>query len=298
MASVRRIGVAAVAMALLAGACSSGTSPSPQPAQRVVLIGTVYAAASSRVIQDVRVQIVDGANAGRETLTNGAGHYEFADLMPGTMTLQFSSSGYLDLRRTELIRADTTLEVRLDRGPEPGVVLSGVVTTRWGAPIDDVGVEAVHDGRMFGGGTTNRSGAYSIPTLPVQDYIVRAIKFGYRTPQLPITLTANATLDIALDRVRIEVAGVVEEAPPCSGVIAGARVEIVDGPDAGLSATSTDAGFRIEHVNWGRFTLRVSKAGYTSAEASIDSQPPGSGNPPAPIRVQVNVPLKRTTTGC
>ena len=92
MASVRRIGVAAVAMAL-AGACSSGTSPSPQPAQRVVLIGTVYAAASSRVIQDVRVQIVDGANAGRETLTNGAGHYEFADLMPGTMTLQFSSSG-------------------------------------------------------------------------------------------------------------------------------------------------------------------------------------------------------------
>ncbi len=299
MASARRVLLVVLAAgALVHAACSSDTGPSLQPAQRVLLAGTVYAAASQRVIQDVRVQIVDGANAGRETFTDGAGRYQFSNLMAGAMTLQFSSSGYLDLRRTENIHADTTLEVRLDRGPEPGFVLSGSVTTLWGEPIDDVGVEAVHGGRVAGGGTTNRSGVYSIPTLPAQDYIVRAIKFGYRTPQLPLSLNANATLDIALDRVRIEINGAVEEAPPCSGVVTGARVEIVDGPDAGMTSTSTDGKYRLENINWGRFRLRASSAGYTPAEVSVNALPPGSGNPPAPIQVQVHVPLKRATSGC
>ncbi len=296
MALVRHIGPLAVALACLMVACSSGTTPSPQPAQRVTLSGTVYAAASQRTIQDVRIQIVDGPNSGRESLTNGAGRYEFSNLIAGMMTLRFSSSGYLDLRRTETIQSDTTLEVRLDRGPEPGFVLSGVVTTQWGEPIDDVGVEAVRDGRVFGGGTTNRSGVYSIPTLPAQDYTVRAIKFGYRTPQVPLTLSANATLNIALDRVRIEVSGVVEEVAPCSGVVTDARVEIVDGPDAGMSFTSTGTGYRFENVNWGTFKILTSRSGYETAEVSVNSQPPGSGNPPAPVRVQVNLPLRRV--GC
>jgi hypothetical protein len=264
----------------------------------VTLAGTVYAAASQRSIQDVRVQIVDGPNIGRESVTNGAGHYEFANLVAGTVTLRFSSSGYLDLQRTENIQSDTTLEVRLDRGPEPGFVLSGVVTTQWGAPIDDVGVEAVHDGRVFGGGTTNRSGVYSIPTLPAQDYTVRAIKWGYRTPQLPLALSANATLNIALDRVRIEVGGSVDEAQPCIGVITGARVEIIDGPDAGVSFTSTSAGYRLENVNWGTLRLRASRSGYETAEATVEAPPPGSGNPPAPARVQVYFHLRRVAPGC
>jgi hypothetical protein len=288
----------AILAALAVTSCSSGSEPSPQPAQRVMLSGAVYAAVSQRAIQDARVQIVDGPNMGRETLTNGAGHYEFANLSAGTMTLQFSSSGYLDVRRTETISADTTLEIRLERGPEPGFVLSGTVSTLWGEPIDDVGVEAVHDGRVAGGGTTNRSGAYSIPTLPGQDYTVRAIKWGYRTPQLPLSLSANATLDIALDRVRIEISGRVEEAPPCIGPIGGARVEIVDGPDAGKASTSSDAGFRLESINWGTFRLRASRTGYTPAESAINAPAPGSGNPPAPASVQVSLRLTRTTSGC
>lgn len=264
----------------------------------MTLTGTVYAAASMRTIQDVRVQIVDGPNMGRETLTNGAGRYEFADLAAGMTTLRFSSSGYLDLQRTENIQSDTTLEVRLDRGPEPGFVLSGVVTTQWGEPLDDVGVEAVHDGRVFGGGTTNRSGVYSIPTLPAQDYIVRAIKWGYRTPQLPLVLSANATLNIALDRVRIEVSGFVDEVQPCVGAITGARIEIVDGPDAGVSSTSTSSGYRLENINWGTFRMRASRSGYETVETTVDAQPPGSGNPPAPGKVSVHFRLKRLSAGC
>lgn len=235
-----------------------------------------------------------GVNIGRETLTDGAGVFTLSELEPGAMTLMFTSSGYVDLQRSETIRADTTLDVRLDRGPEPGFVLSGHVTTLWGEAIGDVGVEAVHDGRVFGGGTTDRNGVYSIPTLPAQDYVVRAIKFGYVTPQLPTTLAGNTTLDIRLDRVRVAITGLIDEAAPCIGAISGARVEIVDGPDAGRATTSGSSGYVLQNINWGTFTLRASKEGYTAMNVSLTVQPPGSGNPPAPQTVQQNFRLANT----
>jgi large repetitive protein len=280
----------------VASGCSSG--PTAPSSARVTLIGTVYADASGRTIQDVRVAVVDGVNAGRATMTNGAGAYTLTDLLPGTMTLLFTSSGYLDLRRTETIQRDTTLDVRLVRGPEPGVVLSGRVTTMWGEVLGDVGVEAVHDGRVFGGGTTDRSGVYSIPTLPTQDYIVRALKFGYVTPQIPVTLVSNTTLDIRMDRVRVSIVGSVDQMMPCVGPIIDARVEIVDGPDAGAAVTASVSGYSLSNINWGTFTLRASKSGYTPVSVSMNVAAPGSGFPPAPQTVRQDFRLERTSGGC
>ena len=64
--------------------------------------------------------------------------------------------------------------------------------------------------------TSNRSGMYSIPTLLAQTYTVRVIKHGYITPQRPIVLTGNASLDFVLDRVRVVISGAVDEAPSCT----------------------------------------------------------------------------------
>src|SRR6266850_2192155 len=146
--------------------------PTPPPPSRVVLSGRVYAAASggpdhypSGSALSARVLIVEGVNAGRET-SSVYGGYKLADLEPGTMTLQFSTSGYKDLRRTVEARADATVDVGLEPGPWPGFVLSGLITTQWGEPIGDVGLEAVHDGRVLGGGSSRQSGVYRIPTLP------------------------------------------------------------------------------------------------------------------------------------
>lgn len=287
------------ALAVSFAACSrEPAAPSPQPAARVTLTGTVRAAGSLAPIQDVRVQVLEGPNAGRETMTNPAGSFTLPDLIAGTIVLQFTNPSYVDLRRTEAVLRDTTIEVTLERGPLPGFVLSGLITTQWGAPIDDVGVEAVHDGRVAGGGTSNREGRYSIPTLPAQAYVVRAIKWGYVTPQVPLTLAGNTTLDIVLSRVRVEISGTVEEAPPCVGFVDGARVEIVDGPDAGMFASSSSpSGYRLENVNWGTFRLRASKAGYATSEVTMNVDAPGSGSPPAPARLTQFFRLQRSG-GC
>jgi hypothetical protein len=242
----------------------------------VVLSGTVYAAENGLPIPRVLVQVVEGVNTGRSTVS-ADGNYQLADLEPGTFTLQFTTSEYRDLRRTEVVQADTRLNVQLEK---KGFVLSGRITTQWGEPIGDAGVEAQSDGGARGGAGGETShlgpGTYRIPTLPAADYIVRVIKWGYVTPQRPLTLTRDTTLDFVLDRVRVSLFGTVREAAPCAGAVEGARVEIVSGPDAGVGVTTTATGYQTTRIiNWGKLTLRAAKTGYVPAEVSIELLPPG-----------------------
>ena len=301
-----------LALFAIAAACSDRTveqigpstippsSPTP-PQSRVVVSGTVYAAENGLPIPNVRVQVVEGANAERSTVSTD-GHYQLTDLVPGPLTLQFTTSEYRDLLRTEVVRANTRLDVQLER---KGLTLSGVITTQWGEPIGDAGVEALRDGRVAGGGTSYLGGGtYRIPTLPPADYVVRVRKWGYVEPQRAVTMTGDTTLDFALDRVRVSLFGTVREAAPCFGAIQGAEVEIVSGPDTGVGVATTVSGYQTERIiNWGKFRLRATKAGYVPAEVSMDVLPPGSQcsiqmpNCPyhsAPSEIQQDFVLQRT----
>ena len=295
-----------LALCVSAVACSDRTPdqtgpstvpPSSTPPSSVVVSGTVSAAENGLPIPRVVVEIVQGINAGRSTFSND-GTYQLADLAPGTFTLQFTTSEYRDLQRTQAVQANTTLDVQLER---KGLTLSGRISTQWGESIGDVGVEAVHDGRIAGGGTSDRStqstGVYRIPTLPPADYAVRAIKWGYVTLQHPVTMTGDTTLDFVLDRVRVSIFGLVVEAPPCGGVIQDARVEIVTGPDVTIGASSTATGYRLTNINWGKFRLRAAKPGYMPVEMSMDVSSPGSKEGrdelPAPSNVQQDFVLHR-----
>jgi carboxypeptidase family protein len=258
----------------------SSPSPAPTPTpppSRVVLSGTVSAAANELPLPGVYVHVVEGVNAGRSTYSIDAGRYELANLEPGAFTVQFEGGEYVDVRRADEFRVDTTLNVQLEK---KGFVLSGVITTQWGEAIHDAGVEAVHDDRVYGGGTSFLGGGrYRIPTLPATDYIVSTRKWGYLDQQRPLTLGGDTTLDFVLDRVRVSMFGAVREAAPCAGAIQDARVEIVSGPDAGVSALSTATGYQLKNgvraINWGRFTIRASKTGYVPTELSIEVLPPG-----------------------
>jgi hypothetical protein len=282
----------------------------------VTLSGRVYAAADGGAghypagsTLSARVFIAEGVNAGREVSSAGGG-YRLTDLEQGTMTLHFSTSGYKDELRTVDVRADTTLDVGLEPGPWPGFVISGNITTEWGELIGDVGVEAVRDGRVYGGGARPPVGSgvsYWISTLPAGEYILRVRKGGYQDPQPMVTLDRDTRLDIVLTRVKVLLFGSVHEAPPCVGAIQDARVEMVRGPDTGFAVTTTASGYRTQRVlNWGKFTVRASKAGYVPVEVTRDVPFPGAaceiGNPEyprcsyivAPSEIEQNFVLQRT----
>ena len=108
------------------------------------------------------------------------------------------------------------------------------------------------------------------------------------------------TLDFVLDRVRVTIFGAVDESPPCVGAIQGARVEIVDGPDAGTARLTGAAGYQLNNINWGRFRLRASKAGYVPVEVTMDvlspgSSPGGGDYVVAPSRVPQDFRVQRTS---
>lgn len=265
-------------------ACSGGngpTSPTPPPAPvTLTLSGYVRESGGAAPgISGARVAVVEGVNTGHAAMTNAEGRYTLAGLSPGAFTVEFSHEAFAIVRRPVTLSSDATLDVALDRQAEPRFTLSGSVKTPWNEPIGDVGVEAYHGDRVMGGGTTTSSGAYSIPTLPPLDYVVRPRKWGYESPAIPVHLVADTRLDIVIDRGRVVVEGGVEEAPPCvARAIAGVRVEVVDGPDAGRSTVTPSGGsigFRLEDIAWGTFRLRASKPGYAASDAAMNIPPPG-----------------------
>ncbi|HEY1307957.1 MAG TPA: hypothetical protein VGF24_30600 [Vicinamibacterales bacterium] len=260
-----------------------------------------------------RVLVVDGVNAGRET----SGYlsyvgYTLTDLEPGTMTLRFTTSGYQEAVRTVDVQKDTTLDVGLEPGPWPGFAISGIITTEWGERIDTPGVEAVRDGRVYGGGSyPGPPGvSYWIPTLPAGDYVLRVVKGGYLgpQPQPTVTLTRDTTLDIVLKRTKVLLFGTVREAAPCTGAIEGVEVKVVSGPDTGIGTLSAATGYRTSKtINWGQFRVRASKTGYVPVEVALDVPYPGSScdlypTPPgcnyefAPENIEQNFVLPRTNS--
>jgi hypothetical protein len=291
--------------ALLAGALACSTAeptgpstvpeaPLSRPFSRVSLSGTATDVVDGRPVPRVRVQVVD---TDRFVFSDDAGHYTLAELEPGTVKLQFTSSEYRDLLRTEVVQANATLDVQLER---KGLILSGRIATQWGEPIGDVGIEVLRDGRVAGGGagTGGAPGTYRIATLAAGDYVVRTVKWGYVPQQRSVTLTGDATLDFVLDRTRVSISGAVREAAPCSGTVQNARVEIVSGPDGGIGTETTVNGYQLKNVNWGAFRFRASKAGYVPAEVSMDVLLPGSScfSCPfvnAPTEVQQDFVLQR-----
>jgi hypothetical protein len=139
-------------------------------------------------------------------------------------------------------------------------------------------VEAMHGGDPTIAATTDGSGSFVLRGLVPQQYVIRTTRNGYTVRNQDVTLAADAQLDILLARNLVAVVGSVTDSPPCTTGIDAARVEILDGPDAGKSALSGSGAYSIGGVSWGTFRLRASKTGFSTVEATLDV--------PAPIPVE------------
>jgi large repetitive protein len=258
-----------VLLALLASTC--GTASTAPSQTRFALSGTVRDSTASQPLAGVHVMLVEGAvTMGVDT--NAQGRYEIPDLLAGTFEVQFSKDGYNSAQRAVSLTADVVLDVTLDAGLPPRYTLSGVVRTPWNELLGDVGVEAVADGRVRGGSTTTSSGAYNMPGLAPTHYVVRVRKWGYYANDVAVHLTGDTRLDFLMDRQKRALGGRVEESPPCvAQPISGATVRVLDGPDAGMSATTSFAGeYKFDQIRWGTIKLQASRSGYVTTEITVD----------------------------
>jgi hypothetical protein len=143
-----------------------------------------------------------------------------------------------------------------------------------GESVGDVQIEAMHGGDPTVLVTSDSSGAYTIRGLAAQQYVIRATRNGYNVRNQDVTLANDMRLDIVMARNQVAVGGSLTEAAPCSARIDDARVEIVDGPDAGKWVLSGSSGYGIARVSWGSFRLRASKSGYSTVETMLNVPPP------------------------
>src|SRR5882672_1817 len=115
-----RVGVLGVAVGTLACGGSS-TAPTPAvppeaspPAASVVLISGSVVDTASRHLADVKVEMVDGPQAGASTMTDAAGQFSFSGSFPRSITFRATKVGYADLMETRIIAP----------GPPPGTTTS------------------------------------------------------------------------------------------------------------------------------------------------------------------------------
>lgn len=72
---------------------------------------------AGRAVAGGMVQVVDGANAGKSSSTDGNGNYTLADLRAGSFTVRASANGYAAAERAVTVPQDTRLDLRLLRTP-------------------------------------------------------------------------------------------------------------------------------------------------------------------------------------
>ena len=68
--------------------------PGPPPNTKFTLTGTVKDASSGSTVRDVKIEVRDGSNAGRNTKTDRNGKYSLADLKAGSFTVRASKTDY------------------------------------------------------------------------------------------------------------------------------------------------------------------------------------------------------------
>jgi hypothetical protein len=159
-----------------------GAAPAPPTAQAEVG-GTVTDADTHAPLVDVDVEIVDGANRGRETRTDAAGRYALAALEPGDAVLRIKRSGYVTRTVEVLVGATSAVDVSLTReaGAPPiphGVELSGrAVDVLSDRPLPGIVVSV--EGAQA---TTDATGTFSVTA-------------GSPADVLPVTLSSPMTVE-------------------------------------------------------------------------------------------------------
>jgi hypothetical protein len=196
---------APLAALLLVVACGGNSSApaSPTPvATSYTLSGTVSEASPiTGVVSDVRIDVLDGPNAGRSAMTDNNGRYSMSGLASGLFQLRATKSGYVRVDRNVTLDSNTTLDLNVVRA----CFIAGTIREGSnGVPSFGATVKVVNDpggpsATAIVSGTTTADGSYrldGIPCGPVRR--LRVEKDGFRPQELSVTINGETYQDVTL----------------------------------------------------------------------------------------------------
>ena len=162
------------------------------------LQGTVTKAADGTPLVGATLLIQGGAKD-RTVGVGPDGTYK-ARLAVGVYTVTAKAFGFIDQAAANVTIADSTVTTQnFALTLAPSFALSGIVKTAAGSPVAGAQVTVV--GTPLPPVTTNASGQYSFAAIPAGTYQISAQGSAcYAVQTLPLTLSANATLNFALSQ--------------------------------------------------------------------------------------------------
>jgi Carboxypeptidase regulatory-like domain len=196
---------AALATLLLVGACGGNSSAPATPtpvATSYTLSGTVSETSPiTGVVSDVRIDVLDGPNAGRSAMSDSGGRYTMSGLSSGMFQLRASKSGYVRAERNVTLSSNTTLDLTVVRACFiAGTVREGAnAVPSFGATVKVVNDPGGASATAIVSGTTSVDGSYrldGIPCGPVRR--LRVEKNGFQPLELSVPINGETYQDVTL----------------------------------------------------------------------------------------------------
>jgi len=146
------------------------------------------------------------------------------------------------------------------------------------APIPGARVEVAYKSGGTASTTSRDDGAFRIEGVRTNEaFQLRASKDGYQTAELSVLPPASdMRFDLGLRAIRLTLTGIVTETPPTdTRPVAGARVEIVTGPNQGKTSFTDGNGLYGLTDVWGEFDVSISSPHHETriAHATVERTP-------------------------
>ena len=262
-------------MALTVAAPSSPPSgpapPAPAP-QTYTLSGVLRATPLNENLQGVVVEAMHGGQVLATATTDGRGVYVLSGLIAQEYVLRMRKVGYNAPTVDVLVSGDTTRDLVMDRNR---VTLTGIVRDAppcTGAAISAALVQVLDGSDAGKSSLTDRAGSqYEISGVAWGTFHVRVSKDGYATSDVTVTVPASDIIngplvqnfDVARTARQALFGEVRERRTEFAPRLAGVRVEVATGPDAGRATVSDSLGqYRLEQLATGPLTVRATNPGY------------------------------------
>lgn len=182
-AGIARQALTAAVLSVCLAACSDETtlpvapsSPATTSTSNAVLFtiaGTITDGATQSAVAGAKVEVIEGANAGRAVTTGADGRYALADLEPGALSVRATAEGFESETRKLSLTSSMTADLPLRRPGQPGP--SG--PTMSGTVVDALSNRAVPGAtiRIDGIGQTTSTGDGTFSIVVTSPEQVRSV---------------------------------------------------------------------------------------------------------------------------
>lgn len=246
--------------------------------QSGTLSGQVTSSLTTAFLNNVTIQVMQGASLVATTTTSENGNYSFT-LAPGSYTIIANLTDYQTLSQPAAVQPNVAITSNFSLTPIPGNINGTVTSASTSLPLNGVTVTVKQGQTTIATAQTSVTGAYTVSNLSPSTYSVVFSLNNYQTSTQTSIVSSNATTetDAALSLQPGDVTGFITNALS-SLPINGVTVTAMQGATV-VSTTTTafNGSYQLSSLPPGTYTISAVATDFqTASQASVAVSPNAS----------------------